>query len=51
MARPIASFIMLSYLMGKVAARLSVELWPLCLEQQDSWVDMLSTILDEWGHK
>lgn len=44
-AHPIASFIMLSYLMGKVAAHLSVELWPLCLEPQDSWVDMLSTAL------
>lgn len=44
-AHPIASFTMLSYLMGKVAAHPSVELWPPCSEQQASWVDTLSTIL------
>lgn len=50
-AHPIASFTMLSYLTGKEAAHLSVELWPLCLGLQDSWVDTLLTTLDEWGHK
>jgi hypothetical protein len=44
-AHPIASFTMLSYLTGKEAAHLSVELWPLCLGLQDSWVDTLLTTL------
>ncbi|XP_011909625.1 PREDICTED: NADH dehydrogenase [ubiquinone] 1 alpha subcomplex subunit 9, mitochondrial isoform X2 [Cercocebus atys] len=47
MARPVASFIMPSYLMGKVDVPQSVGSWPLCLEQQDSWGDTLSTTL-EW---